>query len=148
MLLLEVHDTTSCHHAERRHVRFAPPSLVFCATCCTERNAPAPTRFFATQSCAPRASTGMVTAEPESINKSCSCPSIEQTETCARARAAPSDSTCKLISMVQNLTHITGMITTFRLVSTNTMRSLPMMGSPPIAWSTIGATSTSLDVDT
>ena len=36
---------------------------------------------------------------------------------------------------------------TFRLVTANTKRSMSMMGSSSIVWSTIGATSIPLDVD-
>ena len=56
-------------------------------------------------------------------------PSIKQAEICASARAEPSDSTCTLVSMMQNLSQTLSRLPTFRFVSANTKRSLSMMGS-------------------
>ena len=82
---------------------------------------------------------GRVTTEP--------MPSIKQAETCASPGAEPSDSTCKLVSMMQNLSQTLSSLPTFRFVSANTKRSLSMMGSSSTTWSTMGAASAALDAD-
>ena len=67
----------------------------------------------------------VVATEPK---RKCSCTYIEQPKTCARARAAPSHSTSKPISVMPNISHTPGKATTFRF-NANTMRSLSMIGS-------------------
>ena len=82
---------------------------------------------------------GHVTTEP--------MPSIKQADICACARAEPADSTCTLVSMMQNFSQTLSRLWTFRFVSANTKRSLSMMGSSSMTWSTMGAASAALDAE-